>query len=161
MQPASCRLFLSVLCYDSPMGQLRSRTASGAGGHNIYLDKKEISVMKKKKDNNYLDYIPVKNPEIEYETDENDRVTVYIEWKGFYHRIAQKFFHRPRVSDVKLDDYGSFVWLAIDDMKDVHQLSKELDSRFPKMEKSLSRLIKFLEILHDNRLIHWKGENVK
>ena len=117
--------------------------------------------MKKKKDNNYLDYIPVKNPEIEYETDENDRVTVYIEWKGFYHRIAQKFFHRPRVSDVKLDDYASFVWLAIDDMKDVHQLSKELDSRFPKMEKSLSRLIKFLEILHDNRLIHWKGENVK
>ena len=65
------------------------------------------------------------------------------------------------MSDVKLDDYGSFVWLAIDDMKDVHQLSKELDARFPKMEKSLSRLIKFLEILHDNRLIHWKGEKVK
>ena len=62
---------------------------------------------------------------------------------------------------MKLDDYGSFVWLAIDDMKDVHQLSKELDARFPKMEKSLSRLIKFLEILHDNRLIHWKGEKVK
>ena len=74
--------------------------------------------MKTKQSKNYLDYIPVKNPEIEYETDENDRVTVYIEWKGFYHRIAQKFFHRPRVSDVKLDDYGSFVWLAIDDMKD-------------------------------------------
>ena len=46
--------------------------------------------MKKKNDNNYLDYIPVKNPEIEYEEDENGKVTVYIEWKGFYHRIAQK-----------------------------------------------------------------------
>ena len=117
--------------------------------------------MKKKNDNNYLDYIPVKNPEIEYETDDNSKVTVYIEWKGFYHRIAQKFFHRPRVSDVKMDDYGSFVWLAIDDKKDAHQLSKELDARFPKMEKSLSRLIKFLEILHDNHLIRWKGEKVK
>lgn len=117
--------------------------------------------MKKKNDNNYLDYIPVKNPEIEYETDGNGKVTVYIEWKGFYHRIAQKFFHRPRVSDVKLDDYGSFVWLAIDDSKDVHQLSKELDAQFPKMEKSLSRLIKFLEILHDNHLIRWKGEKVR
>ena len=53
------------------------------------------------------------------------------------------------------------MWLAIDDYKDVHQLSKELDARFPKMEKSLSRLIKFLEILHDNHLIHWKGEKVK
>lgn len=117
--------------------------------------------MKKKNDKNYLDYIPVKNPEIEYEADENGKVTVFIEWKGFYHRIAQKFFHRPRVSDVKLDDYGSFVWLAIDDMKDVHQLSKELDAKFPKMEKSLARLIKFLEIMRDNHLIHWKGEKVK
>ena len=117
--------------------------------------------MKKKNSKNYLDYVPVKNPEIEYEAQDNGRVTVFIEWKGFYHRIAQKFFHRPRVSDVKLDEYGSFVWLAIDDVKDVHQISTELDNRFPRMEKSLSRLIKFLEILHDNHLIHWKEEKTK
>ena len=117
--------------------------------------------MKKKDSKNYLDYVPVKNPEVEYETGDDGIVTVYIEWKGFYHRIAQKFFKRPHVSDVKLDGYGSFVWLAIDDVKDVHQLSKELDAKYPKMEKSLSRLIKFLEILHDNRLIRWKGEKTK
>ena len=73
--------------------------------------------MKKKDSKNYLDYVPVKNPEVEYETGDDGIVTVYIEWKGFYHRIAQKFFKRPRVSDVKLDGYGSFVWLAIDDVK--------------------------------------------
>lgn len=117
--------------------------------------------MKKKNSQNYLDYIPVRNPEVEYETSENGKVTLYIEWKGFYHKIAQKFFHRPRVSDIKMDDYGSFIWLSIDDVKDVHQLSKELDQKYPKMEKSLSRLIKFLEILHDNHLIHWKGEKQK
>ena len=117
--------------------------------------------MKKKNDKNYLDQIPVRNPEIEYKTDENGQVTVFIEWKGFYHRIAQKFFHRPRVSDIKLDDYGSFIWLAIDNHKDVHRLSAELDAMFPDMEKSLARLIKFLEILHDNHLIQWKGEKSK
>ena len=117
--------------------------------------------MSKKISKNYLDYIPVKNPEVEYETAENGRVTVFIEWKGFYHRIAQRFFHRPRVSDIKLDTYGSFVWLIIDDASDVHQLSKKLDEQFPGMEKSLSRLIKFLEILHDNRLIYWKGEKCR
>ena len=117
--------------------------------------------MKKKDSKNYLDYVPVKNPEVEYETGDDGIVTVYIEWKGFYHRIAQKFFKRPRVRDVNLDGYGSFVWLAIDDVKDVHQLSKELDAKYPKMEKSLSRLIKFLEILHDNHLIRWKGEKTK
>lgn len=117
--------------------------------------------MSKKIAENYLDHIPVKNPEIEYEINENGKVTVFIEWKGFYHRIAQKIFRRPRVSDVKMDDLGSFVWLSIDDEKDVHQLSKELDAKYPKMEKSLSRLIKFLEILHDNHLIYWKGEKRK
>lgn len=117
--------------------------------------------MKKKNSSNYLDFVPVRNPETEFETDENGIVTVFMEWTGFYHRIAQKFFHRPRVSDVKMDEYGSFVWLAINDEKDVHQLSKELEKNFPKMEKSLSRLIKFLEILHDNHLIFWKGEKRK
>ena len=117
--------------------------------------------MKSKNQRNYLDFVPVKNPEIEYQTDNSGKVVLFIEWKGFYHRIAQKFFHRPRVSEIKLDDYGSFVWLAIDDRKDVHQLSGELDASFPGMEKSLSRLIKFLEMLHDNHLIHWKGEKQK
>ena len=96
--------------------------------------------MKDKNQRNYLDFVPIKNPDIEYQTGDNGKVTVFIEWKGFYHRI------------------GSFVWLAIDDNKDVHQLSKELDARFPNMEKSLSRLIKFLEILRDNHLIRWKGD---
>lgn len=117
--------------------------------------------MAAKNSKNYLDYIPVRNPEIEYETDDKGIVTLFVEWKGFYHRIAQKVFRRPRVSDIKMDEYGSFVWHCIDDTKDVHQLSKELDVRFPKMEKSLSRLIKFLEILHDNHLITWKGEKKK
>ena len=117
-----------------------------------------IREMKAKQSKNYLDYIPVKDPEIQYHTDEKGIVTLEIEWKGFYHRIAQRFFHRPRVSDIKLDAYGSFVWLIIDDISDVHQISKKLDEKFPGMEKSLSRLIKFLEILHDNHLIRWKGE---
>ncbi len=115
--------------------------------------------MKKKQAQNYLDYVPVKNPEIEYTVSDNGRVTVLVEWKGFFHRIAQRFFHRPKTSRISLDGYGSFVWLAIDDEADVHQLSQKLEEAYPKMEKSLSRLIKFLEILHDNHLIRWKGEN--
>ena len=109
--------------------------------------------MKAKNRQNYLDFVPVKNPDIEYHTDDSGIVTLLIEWKGFYHRIAQKFFHRPRISEIRLDDYGSFVWLSIDGVKDVHQVSLELDARFPGMEKALSRLIKFLEILRDSHLI--------
>ena len=64
--------------------------------------------MKKKDSKNYLDFVPEKNPEIEYEADEDGIITVLIEWKGFYHKIAQKLFRRPRVSDIRLDELGSF-----------------------------------------------------
>ena len=93
--------------------------------------------MKKKDSKNYLDFIPEKNPEIEYETGEDGIITVLIEWKGFYHKLAQRFFRRPRA------------------------ISKELEAEFPSMEQPLTRLIKYLEILHDNHLIYWKGEKRK
>ena len=40
--------------------------------------------MKAKNQGNYLDFIPVKNPEIEYQTGDDGTVTLFIEWKGFY-----------------------------------------------------------------------------
>ena len=53
---------------------------------------------KQKIDKNYLDFIPVKNPEIKYETNDKGNITVFIRWEGFFNKIAQKFFHRPKVS---------------------------------------------------------------
>lgn len=79
---------------------------------------------KQKIDKNYLDYIPVKNPDIEYEKNEKGIITVFIRWEGFFNKIAQKFFHRPKVSSIDLDDYGSFVWGIIDDKKDIYTLSR-------------------------------------
>ena len=38
---------------------------------------------------------------------------------------------------------------------------QELEAEFPSMEQPLTRLIKYLEILHDNHLIYWKGEKRK
>ncbi|MCI6857826.1 MAG: PqqD family protein [Eubacterium sp.] len=115
----------------------------------------------KKIEENYLDFIPAKNPEVKYKIDENDKVTIFMKWEGFFHRIAQKFFHRPKVSDIDLDEYGSFVWLAIDDQKTVYDLSKEMEATFPDMEKPLPRLIKFLEILKDHHLISFSRKENK
>ena len=91
-----------------------------------------MSKKKKISNQNYMDFIVIKNPEIEYETNDKGQVTVMIEWRGFYHRIAQRFFKRPKVSAIKLDDYGSFLWQSINDQKTVHQLSLDLQSQFPK-----------------------------
>lgn len=118
--------------------------------------------MKKKDSKNYLDFWSGKESrKLNMKQMEDGIITVLIEWKGFYHKIAQKLFRRPRVSDIRLDELGSFVWNAVDGKKDVHQISKELEQQFPKMGKPVPRLIKYLEILHDNHLIYWKGEKHK
>ena len=117
--------------------------------------------MKKKQSENYLEYVPVRMPETEFTVDETGIVTLTKEWTGFYNRIAQRFFHRPRVSHIALDGYGSFIWKLIDGERDVYAISQKLETAYPGMEKSLPRLIKFLEILRDHHFIVWKGQEKK
>ena len=50
---------------------------------------------KKNKNKNYLDFIPVRNPKIEFETSEKGQVTLFIEWKGFYHKNRSAYFPSP------------------------------------------------------------------
>ena len=80
--------------------------------------------MKKKDSKNYLDFVPEKNPEIEYEADEDGIITVLIEWKGFYHKIAQKLFRRPRVSDIRL--------MSLEALYGMRSTGKRMSIRFPK-----------------------------
>ena len=61
---------------------------------------------KKKESVNYLDQIPrISVPK--WEVLEDGLVEVTVENKGFFNVIAQKCFHRPRTSYIKLDEYGS------------------------------------------------------
>ena len=57
---------------------------------------------KQKIDKNYLDYIPVKNPDIEYETNEKGTITVFIRWEGFFNKIAQKLMITEALSGASL-----------------------------------------------------------
>lgn len=113
---------------------------------------------RKSKKQNYLEFIPVKNPEVEFKTNEDGVIVLFKEWTGFYHKIAQKFFHRPRVSQIKMDEYGSFVWNEIDGEKNVYDVALTTEKAYPDMEKALERVIKFLEILRDNGFITWNEE---
>ena len=40
---------------------------------------------------NYLEKIPKRNESIKWNLDENNRVTLEVENKGFFNKIAQKF----------------------------------------------------------------------
>ena len=61
--------------------------------------------MSGKQKKNYLDYVPVCAPEHSWELNEKKLVVIHVENRGFYNRLAQKVFKRPKVSHISLDEY--------------------------------------------------------
>lgn len=97
---------------------------------------------------NYMDIVFSKNAEIQWRVKEDGFVEVDMVNKGFFNSIAQKFFHRPRVSHIALDKYGSTLWLALDGTATVNDLLAKMNEAFPaESDKMLNRLVQFLTTL--------------
>ncbi len=111
------------------------------------------------KNDNFLDYIPVISDNITLS--ENDGiVTVDITHKGFFPWIAQRFFNKPRVSHIKLDSYGSFIWRHIDGINTVSSIADSMKSEFGDAAEPLyDRLIKYFIILKNNNFILYRAKN--
>ena len=86
-----------------------------------------------KKENNsenFLERIPVRNPALRWTVDSKGIVTLEIDNKGFYNRIAQKLFKKPPITYIHLDKTGSFVWPLIDGEKDIIALGVLVKEHF-------------------------------
>lgn len=105
--------------------------------------------MKKQKlASNFLDKIPTRNPEIGYTVDEKGVITLEIENKGLFNRIAQKLFKKPKISYVHLDEMGSFVWSIINGEKNITEIGEAVDEHFGEKAHPLyERLAKYFQIL--------------
>lgn len=115
--------------------------------------------MKKKilENHNFLERIPVANSYLSWFREENGLVTLEIENTGFFNRIAQKIFHKPKFSYVHLDKTGSFVWPLIDGEKNIIELGKLVQDKFGKDAEPLyERLAKFFQILDSYHFITFK-----
>ena len=115
--------------------------------------------MKKKESQaaNYLEKIPCKSSYLKWTKSEDGRVTLEIENKGFFNKIAQKFFGKPKVSYVHLDAMGSFVWPLIDGEKDILVLGEAVKEEFGEnCEPLYERLAKFFQILDSYNFISFK-----
>ena len=101
---------------------------------------------------NYLDKIPVRNEAINWTMDEEGIVTLEIENKGIFNRLAQKFLKKPPVSYIHLDKMGSFVWPLIDGEKDITVLAQFVDEQFGEeahpLYERLAQYFKILDIYH-------------
>lgn len=106
---------------------------------------------------NYLEKVPMKNPDIGWTTDEAGTVTLEIENKGLANRIAQKLFKKPKMTYIHLDENGSFVWPLIDGATSILDLGKAVDEHFGEAAHPLyERLAKFFQILDSYRFITFK-----
>jgi hypothetical protein len=117
-------------------------------------------MMKKKKEiisKNYLELIPVRNPEISWKSGEDGLVTLEITNKGAFNKIAQTLFKKPKISYVHLDENGSFVWPLIDGENDIIKIGEAVKEHFgEKAEPLYERLAKFFKILESYKFISFK-----
>jgi len=108
------------------------------------------------KNKNFLDYIPMHSSKITW-SEKEDIVVVDMYHKGFFPWIVQKLFYKPKVSHVKLDKIGSFIWKRIDGERTINDLANELKSKYgDKIEPLYDRLIHYIKILYNNKFIIYK-----
>ncbi len=114
--------------------------------------------MKKKKiAGNYLEKIPLHAKHIAWSQAENGKVTLDIENKGLFNRIAQKLFRKPRISHIHLDDIGSFVWPLIDGERSIMDIGEIVERELgERAHPTYERLAKFFQILDSYGFITWK-----
>jgi len=104
--------------------------------------------MKKKNEVNYVEKIPVKNPDIGWKTDDEGKVTLEIENKGAMNRIFQKLFKKPKITYIHLDETGSFIWPYLDGEMTITELGVIVKEHFgEKAEPLYERLAKYIQIL--------------
>ncbi|MBQ8647067.1 MAG: PqqD family protein [Oscillospiraceae bacterium] len=115
--------------------------------------------MAKKQSENYLDYIPVISEKNTW-SEENGKVTIHMVHRGVYATIAQKVFHRPRVSHIELDETGSFIFPLIDGQRTVGELALLVKEQFGDAAEPLyERFVKYMQILRNNGFVYFKGKD--
>ena len=106
---------------------------------------------------NYLDKVPLHKEGLKWDADSDGIVTLHIENKGVFNRIAQVFFKRPKLSHIHLDEFGSFVWHKIDGTIDIFTIGQAVSQHFgEKAEPLYERLSQFCKLLSDYGFINYK-----
>ena len=117
--------------------------------------------MKKKEkviNQNYLEYIPVKNNSIRWEEDSKSTITLLVENTGFFNQNKKKLLAKPKVTKIHLDKLGSFVWPLIDGETDIIRLGEMVDEEFGQEAAPLyERLAKYFQILESYHFISLKN----
>ena len=97
---------------------------------------------------------------LRWHTDEaTGLITLEVENTGVFNTIAQKVFHKPRTTQVHLDETGSYLWPLIDGQKTVAQLADCMKQQFgEKAEPLYPRIIKYFQIVESYHFIKFLNQ---
>ena len=113
---------------------------------------------KKKEQRNYLDLVPERSPELTWSEDEKHAIVLQVENTGFFNRLAQKLFKRPRYTQVHMEKYGSFLWPLIDGKRTVMELARLQKEAFgEEVEPLYPRTVKYFQIMESYHFIRFKN----
>jgi hypothetical protein len=116
-------------------------------------------VKKSRNQKNYLEFIPSIRPDFPWQVNDDQIVVITVAHTGIFDKAAQKLFHKPKKSYISLDEFGSFIWQQIDGERNVFQIAQLVSEHFGERANPLyERLIKFFEILHENKYISLKED---
>lgn len=111
---------------------------------------------KQKNKANYLENKPRRLADLQWSCDEAGGITIEIENKGLFNKIAQKLFKKPRISYIHLDEMGSFIWPLLDGEKTILELGKAVEEHFGEKAQPLyERLAKYIQILDSYHFIEF------
>lgn len=106
---------------------------------------------------NYLEQVPVRNPQFHWKENEKGIVTVDMVNRGFFNRIAQSLFMAPKVSHIRLDAFGSFVWKQIDGERNLIEIGELVREEFQeKAEPLYERLAQYFHTLNERQFVSMK-----
>lgn len=103
---------------------------------------------------NFLEFIPVKNTEYEWKLNDEGNVEIARKNKGVYNKIAQVIFKKPKVSYIALDEFGSFIWQQIDGKRDVYAIGQAVKQKFgDRAEPLYTRLCNYIKTLKNHKFV--------
>lgn len=101
----------------------------------------------KKVSGNYLEFIPVPAKNLKYEIVDG-KVTIFQENKGFFNFLAQKLLHKPKATQIHLDDMGNFIWPLMDGKCDILEISARIKEEYgEKAEPLYNRVVQYFRTL--------------
>ncbi len=108
---------------------------------------------------NYLEKIPAHPAHISFTVGDDGVVTLSVENKGAFNRVAQWLFKKPKVSYIHLDEHGSFVWQCVDGDKTILAIGDDVKAHFGDAAEPLyERLATFFNILDSYGFVEWNEQ---